>query len=208
MESEKEPGHGRSTGRRAGKLAQLPRDFYTRPALVVARELLGRHLVREIGDEILVGRIIETEAYAGALDSASHAFRGLTPRTATMFGPPGHAYVYLVYGLHQMLNVVTDEDGEPGAVLIRAITPISGETSMIARRGGRRGRELVNGPGKLAQALSITVAELNRHDLCHGQRLWLEAGEPVTDDQVIAGPRVGIEYALPKDRDEPWRFRC
>ena len=190
------------------KPAPLPRNFYTRPALVVARDLLGRHLVREIGDEVMVGRITEAEAYAGALDSASHASRGLTPRTATMFGPPGHAYVYLVYGLHQMLNVVTDTDGEPGAVLIRAVTPILGKTSMIARRGGKRDRELTNGPGKLAQALSISLAELNQHDLCHGQRLWLEAGEPVADDQVVAGPRVGIEYALPKDRDAPWRFRC
>lgn len=184
----------------------LPRTFYARPSLVVARDLIGRLLVREVDSERLVGRITEVEAYAGALDSASHACRGLTPRSATMFGPPGHAYVYLVYGLHQMLNVVTDKDGEPGAVLIRAITPVSGEISMIARRGGKH-RELANGPGKLAQALGITVAELNRHDLCLGQQLWLEAGEPVADNRVIAGPRVGIDYALPKDRDAPWRFR-
>lgn len=185
----------------------LPRSFYARPVLALARDLLGRHLVRRINDERLIGRIVETEAYGGLLDSASHASRGLTPRTATMFGPPGHAYVYLIYGIHDMLNIVADIEGEPGAVLIRAITPIAGETAMIARRGGKRSRELANGPGKLAQAMNITLAELNRHDLCAGERLWLEAGEPVEDGLVIAGPRVGIDYAMPADRDAPWRLR-
>lgn len=163
--------------------------------------------MREVGGERLVGRIVEAEAYAGALDSASHASRGLTPRNTPMFGPPGHAYVYLIYGLHDMLNLVTDTHGEPGAVLLRAITPVSGEAAMIAHRGGRRGRDLANGPGKLARAMNITLAELNRHDLCRGERLWLEAGEPVADSRVIAGPRVGVDYARPQDRDAPWRFR-
>lgn len=185
----------------------LPRDFYARPALVVARDLLGRHLVRETGGQQLVGRITEAEAYGGALDSASHASKGMTPRTAPMFGPPGHAYVYLIYGLHDMLNLVTDTPGEPGAVLLRAITPVAGEAAMIAHRGGKRGRELANGPGKLAQAMNVTRATLNRHDLCCGERLWLEAGEPVSDAWVTAGPRVGINYAAPADRDAPWRFR-
>lgn len=185
----------------------LPRAFYARPALEVARDLLGRHLVREVGGQRLVGRIVEAEAYGGALDSASHASRGLTPRTATMFGPPGHAYVYLIYGLHDMLNIVTDTDGEPGAVLLRALEPVSGEPVMVAHRGGRRGRELANGPGKLAQAMHVTRGGLNRHDLCTGKRLWLEAGEPLTDRHVTAGPRIGIDYAAPEDRDAPWRLR-
>lgn len=185
----------------------LSRRFYARPALMVARDLLGRHLVREVGGERLVGRIIETEAYGGALDSASHASRGLTPRTAPMFGPPGHAYVYLIYGLHDMLNIVTEADGEPGAVLLRACEPVAGEARMIAHRGGRGGRELANGPGKLARALNVTLAELNRHDLCVGQRLWLEAGAPMDDDRVLTGPRVGVDYAAPADRDAPWRLR-
>ena len=184
----------------------LPRAFYARPALEVARDLLGRHLVRRIGGEWLVGRITETEAYGGALDSASHASRGLTPRTVPMFGPPGHAYVYLIYGMHDMLNVVTDPDGDPGAVLLRAIAPVRGESRMIAHRGGRRGRVLSNGPGKLAQAMSVSVADLNSHDLCLGERLWLEAGEPVPEAQVRAGPRIGIDYAAPADREAPWRF--
>lgn len=185
----------------------LPRSFYARPALVVARDLLGRHLVRQTGEQRLVGRIIEVEAYGGALDSASHASKGMTPRTEPMFGPPGHAYVYLIYGLHDMLNVVTDTTGEPGAVLIRAMTPVAGEAAMIAHRGGKRGRQLANGPGKLAQALNVTRATLNRHDLCDGERLWLEAGEPIADAFITAGPRVGIDYAEPEDRDAPWRFR-
>ncbi|MCG7601870.1 DNA-3-methyladenine glycosylase [Halomonas sp. McH1-25] len=184
----------------------LPRTFYARSALEVARDLLGRHLVRHIGQECLVGRIVETEAYGGALDSASHASRGLTPRTAPMFGPPGHAYVYLIYGLHDMLNVVTDPDGEPGAVLIRAMTPVRGEAQMIAHRGGRRGRVLSDGPGKLAQAMNVSVSELNRHDLCLGERLWLAPGEPPPDARVTAGPRIGIDYADPADREAPWRF--
>lgn len=123
-----------------------------------------------------------------------------------MFGPPGHAYVYLIYGMHDMLNVVTDPDGEPGAVLLRAMTPVRGEMQMIAHRGGRRGRTLSDGPGKLAQAMNVGVAALNRHDLCLGERLWLEAGKPVPDSHVTAGPRIGIDYADPMDRDAPWRF--
>ncbi|TDX24178.1 DNA-3-methyladenine glycosylase [Modicisalibacter xianhensis] len=184
----------------------LSREFYARPALEVARDLLGRHVVRHIGEESLVGRIMEAEAYGGALDSASHASRGLTPRTAPMFGPPGHAYVYLIYGLHDMLNVVTGPEGEPGAVLLRAMTPVRGEAQMIAHRGGRRGRVLSDGPGKLAQAMNVSVSELNRHDLCLGERLWLAPGEPVPDARVTAGPRIGIDYAEPQDRDAPWRF--
>ncbi|MHB0776222.1 DNA-3-methyladenine glycosylase [Halomonas sp. WWR20] len=185
----------------------LPRSFYARPSLIVARELIGCHLVRETGDERLVGRIVETEAYGGAGDSASHASRGHTPRTATMFGPPGHAYIYLIYGMYDMLNLVTEIEGEPGAVLIRAITPLTGEASMIARRGGKRGRELANGPGKLVRAMSITLAELNRHDVCAGNRLWVEAGAPVGAADIVAGPRVGIDYAEPEHRDAAWRFR-
>ncbi|WP_227370327.1 DNA-3-methyladenine glycosylase [Halomonas sp. M20] len=185
----------------------LTRSFYARPALEVARDLLGRHLVRVQGDERLVGRIVETEAYGGTEDSASHAARGLTPRNAPMFGPPGHAYVYLIYGIHDMFNLVTESSGHPGAVLLRALVPITGETSMIARRSGKNGRNLANGPGKLTQAMGITLAELNRHDICQGKRLWLEQGTPVEDSHVIAGPRIGIPYAESKDREAPWRLR-
>lgn len=185
----------------------LERAFYARPALVVARDLLGRHLVREAGGERLVGRIVEAEAYGGIFDTACHVAKGRTPRNEVMFGPPGHAYIYLIYGIYDMLNVITERDGEPGGVLIRAIAPVEGEASMIARRGGKRGRELASGPGKLTRAMSITLAELNRHDLCKGEKLWIEAGDPVDDSRVIAGPRIGIDYAEPHDRDAPWRLR-
>ena len=188
--------------------APLPRSFYARPTLEVARDLLGRHLVHDRSGERLVGRIVETEAYGGALDSASHARRGMTPRNTPMFGPSGHAYIYLIYGLHYMFNLVTEPPGQAGAVLLRAIVPVLGETSMMKRRHGRRGRDLANGPGKLTRAMGITLAELNCHDLCQGERLWLESGEPVEDRLVTAGPRVGIAYADARDREAPWRFRC
>ncbi|MGC3874189.1 DNA-3-methyladenine glycosylase [Halomonas sp. GXIMD04776] len=185
----------------------LSRDFYARPALEVARDLLGCHIVHATGTERLVARIVETEAYGGALDSASHAARGPTPRNTPMFGPPGYAYIYLIYGIHDMLNLVTESPGQAGAVLLRAIEPVSGEASMVERRRGRRGRDLANGPGKLTQAMGITLAELNRHDLCLGERLWLESGMPVEDRFIIAGPRIGIPYANYEDRIAPWRLR-
>nr|WP_298416144.1 DNA-3-methyladenine glycosylase [uncultured Halomonas sp.] len=185
----------------------LTQGFYARPTLEVARDLLGRHLVRVYGNERLVGRIVETEAYGGTEDSASHAARGLTPRSAPMFGRPGHAYVYLIYGIHDMFNLVTESSGRAGAVLLRAIVPVTGEATMLARRSGKNGRNLANGPGKLTQAMGITVAEFNRHDLCLGKHLWLAQGTPVEDRNVITGPRVGIPYAEPKDREAPWRLR-
>lgn len=186
----------------------LGRGFYARSALDVARNLLGCHLVHMKGAERLVGRIVETEAYGGAMDSASHAARGRTPRNAPMFGPPGHAYVYLIYGIHDMLNLVTESSGQAGAVLLRAIAPVEGEPSMVVRRKGRGGRTLANGPGKLTQAMGITLAEFNRHDVCQGEQLWLEQGTPIEDRFVITGPRVGIPYAEPKDREASWRLRC
>ncbi|WP_404363022.1 DNA-3-methyladenine glycosylase [Marinobacter sp.] len=184
----------------------LPREFFARPTAVVARNLLGTLLVRDIEGERLVGRIMETEAYGGADDSASHASRGMTPRTEPMFGPPGHAYVYLIYGMYDMLNVVAETEGQAGAVLIRALCPVEGEAGMAARRNGKVWPELANGPGKLARAMAINRRELDRHDLCLGRKLWLEAGEPVADSEVVLGPRVGIDYAAPVDRDAPLRF--
>nr|WP_298380438.1 DNA-3-methyladenine glycosylase [uncultured Halomonas sp.] len=184
----------------------LTSSFYARPSLEVARDLLGRYLVHLQDDEYMVGRIIETEAYGGAEDSASHAARGLTPRNAPMFGPPGRAYVYLIYGIHDMFNLVTGSSGQAGAVLLRAIVPVKGEAFMIARRGGKNDRNLANGPGKLTQAMGITVTKFNRHDVCLGERLWLTQGAPVDDRDVTAGPRVGIDYAELKDREAPWRL--
>jgi len=134
---------------------RLPADFYRRGAAEVARDLLGTILVRRQGDHVTAGFIVEDEAYFGEADPASHAFRGPTPRNAPMFRAGGHAYVYFVYGNHFMLNVVTGREGEPSAVLLRALEPASGFARMRRRRGGVADRQLTNGPGRLAQALGI-----------------------------------------------------
>jgi DNA-3-methyladenine glycosylase len=186
----------------------IQQDFFTRPTLAVARALLGQRLVREIEGQRLSGLIIETEAYVGPDDSASHASRGRTPRTEVMFGPPGRTYVYLVYGMHYMLNVVTEREDFPAAVLIRAVAPVEGIEMMQAnRRSGHRANapNLTNGPARLCQALGIDKS-LNNWDVTLGQKLWLEPGEPVPETEIAAGPRIGIDYAQPKDRTAPWRF--
>ncbi len=181
----------------------LPRRFYARHPLVVARELLGQTLVREHEGERLCGMITEVEAYLGSEDSASHAFRGPTRRNAAMFGPPGHAYVYLVYGLHHMLNVVTGPPGVPWAILVRAAKPLAGIQTMERLRG--RGGDIASGPGKLAQAFAIDRG-LDAWDLTLGKALWIERGPQMSDSAVLSTPRVGIDYAEPAHRDAPWRL--
>lgn len=185
----------------------LGRAFYGERAEKVARALLGQYLVRELGGELLVGRISETEAYGGETDSASHASRGRTTRNAPMYGAPGHAYVYLIYGLHEMFNIVTEREGEAGAVLIRALEPVAGIGRMRTLRKGKPDFQLANGPGKLAQAMCINRGNLNTHDLCLGREIWLTPGSAVPKESVIVGPRVGIDFAVPEDRDAPLRFR-
>lgn len=187
--------------------APLPRSFYQQPTLEVARALLGCHLIVDDGQERLVGRITETEGYLGLQDTACHSSHGRTQRTEVMFGPAGYAYVYIIYGIYDMLNLVTEAEDDPCAVLIRAVEPIEGEDTMIARRNGKRGREMLNGPGKLTRAMGITKTAFNRCDLCSGEGLWIEPGTPVSDDDVIYSPRIGIDYAQPEHRDAPWRLR-
>ena len=182
----------------------LDQEFYARPTLVVARELLGKKLVRQINGMELSGVIVETEAYLGRQDSACHAFRGETPRNAVMFGPPGRAYVYFTYGMHFLLNLVTEEEGNPCAVLVRALQPLTGLDEMRARRK-RHGKELANGPAKLCQALAIDKT-FNGWDLTNGEALWVESGERVPPRRIAATPRIGIDYATPEDRNAPWRF--
>ena len=184
---------------------QLRSAFFTRPTLTLARELLGRRLVRLVDGQRLSGIIVETEAYIGETDTACHASKGRTPRTAVMFGPPGYAYVYLIYGMYHMLNIVTEAEGFPAAVLIRAIEPVEGLEQMQARRGRQRGANLTNGPGKLCKALAIDRG-LNGSPLALEAGLWLEEGTPVSQANVATGPRVGIDYAAPEDRAAPWRF--
>ena len=185
----------------------INQNFYAQPTLTVARELLGQRLVREIGGQRLSALIVETEAYIGPTDTACHASKGRTPRTEVMFGPPGRAYVYLVYGMHSMLNLVTEAEDFPAAVLIRAVVPVEGIDIMQVNRHLKNPRpeNLTNGPGKLSQALAIDRT-LNNWDVTLGQRLWIEHSESSTDDLIVTGPRIGIDYAEPKDRAAPWRF--
>jgi len=182
----------------------LTYDFFARPTLTVARALLGMRLVRNLEGQRLSGLIIETEAYIGETDLGCHAKAGRTARNAVMYGPPGHAYVYFTYGMHWMLNAVTEREGFPAAVLLRAITPLEGQELISARRHG--GDTL--GPAKLTQALGID-GTLNAADLCDPRSgLWIEAGQPVPQDQVITGPRVGL-FTVPEPwKSLPWRFRC
>ena len=191
--------------KRKSNISLLNRAFFNRDTLTVSRELLGKRLVRYSRGQRLSGMVVETEAYLGADDSASHAFRGQTPRNAVMFGPAGMAYVYLVYGMHHMLNVTTDADGTPGAVLLRAVQPLEGSDRMTELRGGS-GRGLADGPGKLCQALAVDLS-LKGIDLTLGERLWFETLCDVPASDIVRGPRVGIAYASEADRQAPWRFR-
>jgi DNA-3-methyladenine glycosylase len=180
----------------------LLREFYNRPTLKVARELIGARLIRILDRQRLVGIITETEAYIGENDLGCHAKAGRTARTAVMFGPPGHAYVYFTYGNHWMLNVVTQREGYPAAVLLRAIQPIEGAEVISARRNGRD----TFGPGKLTQALGITKSE-NGVDLTQtGSGLWIEAGQNVRNPLVTKGPRVGLNTVPEPWKSKPWRF--
>lgn len=180
----------------------LPRSFYDRPTLIVARELLGARLVRILDGRRLSGIILETEAYIGFGDRGSHAHRGRTRRNAPMFGPPGYAYVYFTYGMHWCLNVVTEAEGFPAAVLLRAILPQEGIEIIRARRNGGD----TFGPAKLTQALGIGKAE-NGLDLCteaHG--LWIEAAYTIPEDRVTTAPRVGLNRVPEPWKSIPWRF--
>ena len=177
----------------------LPRSFYARDAVVVARGLLGATLHR--GGVVL--RIAEVEAYCGAADSACHARHGRTERNAPLWGPPGRAYVYLCYGLHHMLNLVTGEDGDATAVLVRACEPVAGLATVRRRRGGLEGPALLTGPGKVGAALGLDL-DWNGHPLFRAGGLEVRAGEAPA--AIVAGPRIGIDYARSADRRAPWRL--
>lgn len=170
---------------------KLTRAYYERPTLEVARDLLGKYLVHRRGQSLLWGRIVETEAYCGPEDRANHASRGRTPRTEVMFGAAGHAYVYLVYGMHHCLNVVTERVGYPAAVLIRALEPPPGLPFSP-----------MNGPGRVCRALGIDRS-MSGLDMT-GDVLWIEdRGDEAPT--IRAAPRVGVDYAGPWAR-KPWRF--
>ena len=161
----------------------LPRDFYERPTLNVARDLLGKVLVHEVNGLRMAGRIVETEAYVGEHDLACHAAKGRTRRTEVLFGPPGHAYVYLIYGMHFCFNVVTMPEGTAAAVLVRGVEPLQGLQPELQ----------TNGPGKLCRAMQITLQQ-NRLDLL-GSNLWIEDAPRIGPARVERGPRVGVDYS-------------
>jgi DNA-3-methyladenine glycosylase len=180
----------------------LPRSFYNRPTLAVARDLIGARLVRVLEGVKLTGIITETEAYISENDLACHCKAGRTARTAVMYEEPGHAYVYFTYGNHWMLNIVTEPKGFPAAVLVRAIQPVEGVDIMMERRHGRD----TFGPGKLCQALDITKLE-NGADLTKKDSgLWIEAGVKVPNSLVTKGPRVGLNNTPEPWLSKPWRF--
>lgn len=182
----------------------LTHDFYARDTLMTAGALLGKKLVRKYNGNIISGLISETEAYLGSKDSASHAFKGKTPRNRVMFGRAGRAYVYFVYGMHYLLNMVTEEEENPCAILIRAIVPLDGIEHMQRYRG-RNGKGLTDGPAKLCQALAIDKS-LNGWDLTAGKKLWVEYQPPIPGRFIKKGPRIGIGYAKPADRRAARRF--
>jgi DNA-3-methyladenine glycosylase len=206
METAKNPASARprselSAAQKRGH--KLGRDFYARPVLIVARDCIGKVLVHRTAEGEAAGRIVEAEAYRGPLDLAAHSSRGLTRRTAAMFGPPGHAYVFRLYGTSWAMNLVTTAQGEPHAVLIRALEPLRGLELMARRRNQpSHSRELTNGPGKLTQALAITGDDYGR-DLC-GEHLYLEdAGLP--RGKIGRSPRINVDYAG-RWAAKPWRF--
>lgn len=165
----------------------MTRTFFNRPTLKVAKELLGKFLVRKIGGKIIKAMITETEAYCGPKDLACHASKGRTKRTEVMFGPAGHAYVYLIYGMYYCLNIVTEDEGYPAAVLIRAVDAAG-----------------VNGPGKLCRFFKIDKT-FNGEDLIKSKRLWIEEGIKIKPEQIKRSKRIGVDYAG-EYKDKPWRF--
>jgi len=183
-------------------LKPLPRAFYARPVLTVAREAIGKILVHDTPEGRVAGRIVEAEAYRGPEDRAAHSFGGRrTARTEAMFGPPGYAYVFFVYGMHWHVNLVTTAIDEPHAVLIRAVEPLEGLTLMAERRGLSEGsRDLTNGPGKLCEAFGIDRAHYAA-DLCKGPLFLAEGTRP----RVARSPRIGVDYAG-EWAERPWRF--
>lgn len=172
-------------------LTKLPRAFYNRDALILAHDLLGKLLIHQRSDETLIGRIVEVEAYLGPQDLAAHTSKGRTPRTRAMFGPPGHVYVYLIYGMHHCMNVVAGPEGSGTAVLLRALEPVSALPCPA------------NGPGRLCKALGITLEHYG-HDLCSDD-LYLADEGIARDFEIISAPRIGVDYA--RDwADKPLRF--
>jgi len=189
---------------------RLAREFFERDPREVAPELLGKLLVRRHGQHLLAGRIVEVEAYLGEGDPAAHAYSGLTPRNAVLFGPAGHAYVYFIYGMHFCANISCMQKAEAGGVLLRALEPVAGIPEMAQARGvvlptessAAKLRQIASGPGRLCQALGITRERDNGKDLCStNSDLWV-ADDAHETAKIISTPRIGIRKAV----DEPLRY--
>lgn len=181
-------------------LTTLSQLFYQQPTLSVASALLGKYLCRKWKNSLIVGKIVETEAYIGEDDPACHAARGKTPRNTVMYGSPGVSYIYFIYGMYHCLNVVTESQGFPAAVLIRAVEPIDGIEHMKKFRKTEDVQNLTNGPGKLCQAFHLDRKQ-NGMDLC-GMELFITDGEEIAGASIARSKRVGIKVGV----DQLWRF--
>ncbi|MBS3791463.1 MAG: DNA-3-methyladenine glycosylase [Candidatus Bipolaricaulota bacterium] len=180
---------------------KLIRSFFARDTAEVARDLLGKDLVRNLEPDLLRGKIVETEAYYGEGDPPSHASSGRTGRSKIMWEKPGIAYVYLIYGVHLMFNVVTESSGKPGAVLIRALEPLEGLDMLESNRGGAGTGDLTDGPGKLTQAFGIGQ-EKNGVDLVESDELWISMGKSREGNRVESSGRIGVS----RGKEEQLRF--
>ena len=184
-------------------MTRLRQKFFNRDTVIVAKELLGKHLFRKINGKVVIAKITETEAYCGQSDLANHASKGLTERTKIMFGPPGRAYVYLIYGMHHCLNVVTEKKGYPAAVLIRRCELVNSELRIMNNdKKIQIHNSNLKGPGILCRELKID-RKLNGVDLCKSNNLWIkDGGKPA---KIKKGKRIGVDYAG-KWKNKLWRF--
>jgi DNA-3-methyladenine glycosylase len=190
-------------------MTRLKRDFFERDTAAVARDLLGRLLVHEIDGQRVSGRVVEAEAYMGWDDRASHGFGRITSRNKLMFGLAGFSYVYFIYGNYWMFNVVAKPPGVDyaGAVLIRALEPVEGLEIQAARRKSRSQREWTSGPGRLVLAMGINSASNGVDLTVADSRLYFELGQPIPDEAVCSGPRVGLGRNVPETwKNKAWRF--
>ncbi|RLD03071.1 MAG: DNA-3-methyladenine glycosylase [Chloroflexota bacterium] len=185
---------------------RLKESFFTRDTVQVARDLVGKRLVRLEGKQRISGIILETEAYRGEEDLACHCRAGRTPRTEIMYGPAGRAYIYLIYGMYWLLNFVTEVEESPGAVLIRAIAPEEGKSIIAQRRGNQPKKHWTDGPGKISIALGIN-GDLNGLNTCAPRsQIFIENGQDLNPGLISTGPRVGLESVPEPWRSIPWRF--
>ncbi len=184
---------------------RLPRKFYTQSTLKIAKQMLGKYLVRKIGSKKLIGKIVETEAYIGPEDKASHAYQGkITERNKAEYLIGGHIYIYLVYGMYWQLNISTGNEGQPECVLIRALEPVIKNLNIESKEDMLKIKNLANGPGKLCRWLKLDKSFYGE-DLVKSKRIWLEEGEKIKPSQIIASKRIGIDYAE-EWASVPWRF--